>query len=207
MNYGAELITDPIKLFPADLLQMSMVASTGELKHAIEESLGCLWKQFVANKQRLQEARKLVRSQRRANKRVKDGGSKQPQPRRGKKKVAAEEDFSDILVGPLEEAELLRDNLLFQLLDLQREILAIVRSADGFVEVWTAEVQELMAWSVRGGALEDGGEGGEEAEEGSEEENVPEGPPAEEKQPSKRLKKGVRIVRLVGRGEERDYGR
>ena len=65
------------------------------------------------------------------------------------------------MVGPLDEAMLHRDEILFQLLEMRDELLAIIKSADGQIEVWRSEVEELYAWRIRGGELEVGEKDGE----------------------------------------------
>ena len=38
----------------------------------------------------------------------------------------------------------MRDTILFQLLEMKDEMLAIIHSSEGLVEVWRTEVEELL---------------------------------------------------------------
>ena len=62
---------------------------------------------------------------------------------KGMKNKKVLDDIKLSLEGPLAQAEVLRANILFQLLGLQEEMLDIIEGTEGFLEVWRVEVQEL----------------------------------------------------------------
>ena len=176
------------------------MASVGELKESLVESLVTLWKQWTKTKERLQESRRLDRSQKRGNVLLRDGGLMRALAGRGEKKQEAIGVVLQIMAVPLEEAMLLRDNILFQMLELRDEMLANIQSSEELVEVWRTEVVELLAWKIRGGELEDGEEEAE-AEEDVQVEDVPDDVEEEEEVPAKERSE-EKLVEVGGEGEQ-----
>ena len=174
------------------------MATIGEVKEQLQKSLACNWLQWTNNKLRLQEADKLCRKQRKTWVWFRDDDPMVELGGKGKKKKEALDDLKLSLEGPLAQGEVLRFNILFQLLALQVEMLAIIRGTEGFLEVWRDEVQELLNWNARGGQLEMGEEDEGEPDGAFEEEDVQGGPPEEGEMPVH--KQRVDEQEVAGRG-------
>ena len=99
--------------FAADLKFVTEMATVRALKESLVMTLVTLWKQWTKNKERLQESRRVVRSQNRGNVLLKDGGLMGASAGRGKKKEEAIDSVLRAMAVPLEEAMLMRDNILF----------------------------------------------------------------------------------------------